>query len=154
MLKNNRLRLEFPPGSNAQERVKLAQVRPLIDYNHISAGVVHAISPAVQALDEFEAMNEKLGAPPKDVPDSLQNMETCTLDYDETFGLVKVAKNSYIATAHVAFAGLGDETYEVDKIRKKELRLFSPKAKIVKEKGFKTDFTDSWIQRVSKVFRI
>lgn len=152
-----RVELKFPDDSCAPRWVELRRLRPLIDPHNVISGKIESTSYAVEELKDYrDAKRRVQGSEEIELDeDSTDNVPQDSDDTEnEPFSLVKLKKDLYLAVMQVAPDPVEGDAWEVEKLRKKRLRMYHPKGDIVKNLGLRTNPEDPWVQILLRVSRV
>lgn len=157
MLKT-KVALNFPVASLANKWVEIGQLIPLVETQNMLSGEIFDSCLSVAQLPQFQVLKGKIHSKNRcEAAESESNGHEGVQDLagrevdenDDTLYLAQVKKEQFIAVIEIASQSLDDgDSYEVEKLRGKRIRLYKPDSPDVKEFGLKTDDDDPWVRRI------
>ena len=156
--------LNFPPESQIRsKKVEIGQLLPVIDIKSIISGEVfateiHAANLTIAENPEFKraqiALKSILQPGNMDV-DTPVNDESDTGDTEteDTLQFVEVEEGILVAVAEICFQSAdGGDAYELEKLRKKRLRLYNIGHPNIEGVDTEACRNDPWFQRLKIVW--
>jgi hypothetical protein len=160
---STRVVLNFPPDSKIKsKKVKIGELLPVTDIKSITSGEVyateiHAANLTISENPEFkraQVVLESILQPEK------MNVDTPAIDesviggteVEDTLRFVEVKESIFVAVTEISFQSAdGGDTYELEKLRKKRLRLYNMEHPNVKGVDIEACHNDPWFQRLKIV---
>lgn len=170
MLKT-KVRLGFPRESHAVSWVELNRLLPITKLENLQNGKLHASCWGVTELTAFKKLQSEMASQNLELLDPKHQIFTVEMpeekdtdsregsaddaDEDEVelpMHIVEIKSGVFVAIMEADPKAVGDDdSYLVEKLRSKRLRLFKLNSSEVRKHKLKTDEEDPWVKRLLKV---
>jgi hypothetical protein len=158
--------LNFPPESQIKSmKVEISRLLPVTDIKSISsrevhAAEIHAANLTVAEHPEFkraQVVMKNKSQQQKGADDAPVNIESTSdadadAEVEDALRFVEVEEGIFVAITELSFqSNDGGNSYEIEKLRKKRLRLYNIGSPDVEGVDLKACNEDPWFQRLKSV---
>lgn len=138
-----KVKLDFPETSKAKPWVEISRLLPIVDSGSIVTGEVVPSSSTVAQLPHFIELAARLGsgAVGEDATNVIVKKRLTDMR-DANIDVVEVRTGKFVAVMDIEPNGIAADSFEVERIRKKRLRLYTKND--ARAPGSEQKDTDNW----------